>query len=78
MKRIVIDIFEKEDDKLNGLVEIKSEEMQIKYANGGEYHGLQMFDCDDYWRKIYEDTLLSINDKVRMLNEIYNLSNGGK
>ena len=73
MKRIVIDIFEKEEGKLNGLVEIESKELEFKYGNGGAYHGLQMFECDKYWEDVYESVLVEFNDKIRLLNEIYNL-----
>ena len=78
MKRIVIDIFEKEEGKLNGLVEIESKELEFKYGNGGAYHGLQMFETESFWKDVYESELANICDKIRFLSELYNKVNGGK
>ena len=78
MKRIVIDIYDDKDSKLNGLIEIESKELDFKYANGGNYHGISMFDCSAYWKDAYESILVEINDKIRLLNEVSGLIRKGE
>ena len=41
MKRIVIDIYDKENGILNGMTEINSEDLGLIYSNTMEFHGLQ-------------------------------------
>lgn len=48
MKKIVIDIYDKENGILNGMTEINSKELGLIYSNTIEFHGLQSnYDGDD-------------------------------
>ena len=48
MKRIVIDIYDKENGILNGMTEINSKDLGLIYSNTMEFHGLQSnYDGDD-------------------------------
>ncbi|SCG82699.1 hypothetical protein DW1_1126 [Proteiniborus sp. DW1] len=41
MKRIVIDVYDEKDGKLNGLIDIRSNEYGFSYGNDITGHGLQ-------------------------------------
>ncbi|APF25264.1 MULTISPECIES: hypothetical protein [Clostridium] len=72
MKRITIDIFERQDKELNGLINIDSKELCINYANTPTMHGLQCnFDGDAKEYLEVQNVLDEIADLVRKLNKIY-------
>ena len=71
MKRIVIDIYDKENGILNGMTEINSKDLGLIYSNTMEFHGLQSnYDGDDerYIEQI--DICHKITKLVKELSDI--------
>ena len=71
MKRIVIDIFDKENGKLNGMTEINSKDLGLIYSNTMEFHGLQSnYDGDDERYIEQMDICHKITKLVKELSDI--------
>ena len=72
MRRIIIDIYDKEDKKLNGLVEINSEELCITHFQDSNFHGTQCnFDGDTENYIEIQNILNEMTNLSRKLNKIY-------
>ena len=71
MKRIVIDIYDKENGILNGMTEINSEDLGLIYSNTMEFHGLQSNYDGDNERYIEQmDICHKITKLVKELSDI--------
>lgn len=71
MKRIVIDIYDKENGILNGMTEINSEDLGLIYSNTMEFHGLQSnYDGDDERYIEQMDICHKITKLVKELSDI--------
>ena len=71
MKRIVIDIYDKENGILNGMTEINSEDLGLIYSNTMEFHGLQSNYHGDDERYIEQmDICHKITKLVKELSDI--------
>ena len=72
MKRIVIDIFDKENGKLNGMTEINSKDLGLIYSNTMEFHGLQSnYDGDD---ERYIEQMDICHKITKLVNELSDIS----
>ena len=71
MKRIVIDIYDKENGILNGMTEINSEDLGLIYSNTMVFHGLQSnYDGDDERYIEQMDICHKITKLVKELSDI--------
>ena len=71
MKRIVIDIYDKENGILNGMTEINSKDLGLIYSNTIEFHGLQSnYDGDDERYIEQMDICHKITKLVKELSDI--------
>ena len=71
MKRIVIDIYDKENGILNGMTEINSKDLGLIYSNTMEFHGLQSNYDGDNERYIEQmDICHKITKLVKELSDI--------
>ena len=71
MKRIVIDIYDKENGTLNGMTEINSKDLGLIYSNTMEFHGLQSnYDGDDERYIEQMDICHKITKLVKELSDI--------
>lgn len=71
MKRIVIDIYDKENGILNGMTEINSKDLGLIYSNTMEFHGLQSnYDGDDERYIEQMDICHKITKLVKELSDI--------
>ena len=71
MKKIVIDIYDKENGILNGMTEINSKDLGLIYSNTMEFHGLQSnYDGDDERYIEQMDICHKITKLVKELSDI--------
>ena len=71
MKRIGIDIYDKENGILNGMTEINSKDLGLIYSNTMEFHGLQSnYDGDDERYIEQMDICHKITKLVKELSDI--------
>ena len=71
MKRIVIDIYDKENGILNGMTEINSKDLGLIYSNTMEFHGLQSnYDGDDERYIEQMDICHKVTKLVKELSDI--------
>ena len=71
MKRIVIDIYDKENGILNGMTEINSKDLGLIYSNTMEFHGLQSnYEGDDERYIEQMDICHKITKLVKELSDI--------
>ena len=71
MKRIVIDIYDKENGILNGMTEIHSKDLGLIYSNTMVFHGLQSnYDGDDERYIEQMDICHKITKLVKELSDI--------
>lgn len=71
MKRIVIEIYDKENGILNGMTEINSKDLGLIYSNTMEFHGLQSnYDGDDERYIEQMDICHKITKLVKELSDI--------
>ena len=71
MKRIVIDIYDKDNGILNGMTEINSKDLGLIYSNTMEFHGLQSnYDGDDERYIEQMDICHKITKLVKELSDI--------
>ncbi|AAK79881.1 hypothetical protein BJV85_002075 [Clostridium acetobutylicum] len=72
MKRLTIDIFEKGDKELIGMIDMNSEELGFNYCDTPTMQGLQCnFDGDTKEYNAVLEKVQQISDLVRELNKIY-------
>lgn len=72
MKRIVIDIYDKENGHLNGMIEINSEELCLTYSDIIGFHGLQSnYDGDD---ERYIEQMEICSKIVELVKQLENIS----